>query len=258
VLFAVWNSIGEIERPNFLTISGIVEGIMNPLEKTSIRKICLFDVNETLLDLRALDSEFEKIFGNPSVRKEWFGQFIQSALVSIVTDKYQPFGVIGSAAFNMIAESRGVTVAEEDKKALLSKITQLPPHPEVAENLNRLKQNGYMLVAFTNSTLEVAQKQLTNAGIAQCFDRIISADQVQRLKPAKEAYEMAANTLGVETKDTRLIAAHAWDIAGALSAGCSAAFISRPGMVLDPLYEQPEIVGEDLKVTVDKILELDA
>jgi 2-haloacid dehalogenase len=222
-----------------------------------MKKICLFDVNETLLDLQVLDSGFEKLFGNAAVRKEWFGQFIQSALVSIVTDSYQPFGIIGSAALDMVAERHGVTATEEEKKALLGRITQLPPHAEVAENLERLKQNGHKLAAFTNSTLEVAQKQLENAGIAQYFDKVVSADMAKRLKPAREAYEMAAKSFNVETKDTRLIAAHAWDIAGSLNAGCSAAFVARPGMVLDSLYEQPDIIGRDLKEVVDRIMELD-
>jgi 2-haloacid dehalogenase len=31
-----------------------------------------------------------------------------------------------------------------------------------------------------------------------------------------------------------MVAAHAWDITGALSAGCKAAFVQRPGKALDP------------------------
>jgi 2-haloacid dehalogenase len=54
--------------------------------------------------------------------------------------------------------------------------------------------------------------------------------------------------------EIRLIAAHAWDIAGALRAGCAAAFIVRPGMVLDPLVERPDIVGADLREVADRIL----
>lgn len=222
-----------------------------------MKKICLFDVNETLLDLSALDSDFEKIFGSAAVRKEWFGQFIQSAFVSVITNSYQPFGIIGSAAFDMIAQRHSVTVTSEEKKALLSKIIQLPAHPEVAENLARLKQNGYILAALTNSTAEVANKQLENAGIIQFFDKVLSAEAVNTLKPAKEVYEMAAKSFNVAAKDTRLVAAHAWDIAGAMKAGCSAAFIARPGMVLDPLCEQPSIIGKDLKEIVNQIIEQD-
>jgi len=37
----------------------------------------VFDVNETLLDLSALDPRFERVFGDASVRREWFMQMLQ-------------------------------------------------------------------------------------------------------------------------------------------------------------------------------------
>lgn len=222
-----------------------------------MKKICVFDVNETLLDLAALDPEFERVFGDKAVRKEWFGQFMVSMLVATVTNAYRPFGEIGSAAFDMIAEKRGVAVSADDKKAILNKLADLPPHPEVAESLVALKDAGFTLATLTNSTLEVANKQVQNAGIAYYFDKILSADTVQRLKPAKEPYEMAAQTFGVEVQEVRLIAAHTWDVAGALRAGCKAAFVARPGMVLDPLVPKPDVAGEDLRSVVDQVLKSD-
>ena len=219
-----------------------------------MKKVCVFDVNETLLDLAALDPEFERVFGDKAVRKEWFGQFMVSMLVATVTDAYRPFGEIGAAAFDMIAEKRGVTVSQEDKGAILSKIASLPPHPEVAASLARLKDNGFMLATLTNSTPEVAEKQLQNSNLSQYFDKILSADSIKQLKPAKEVYEMAAKEFGVEVQEIRLVAAHTWDIAGALHAGCKAAFVARPGMVLDPLVEKPDVAGKDLKEVVDEII----
>src|SRR5687767_9568672 len=108
-----------------------------------MKKILIFDVNETLLDLAILDADFEKIFGSADVRKEWFGQFIQSAFVTIITDTYQPFGRIGSAAFDMITEKHGITVSEAEKMALLGKIAYLPPHPEVPAALRKLREYGF-------------------------------------------------------------------------------------------------------------------
>ena len=66
---------------------------------------------------------------------------------------------------------------------------------------------------------------------------------------------MVADHLGVAIGDLRLIAAHAWDIAGALQAGCAAAFVARPGMVLDPSGERPDAVGADLLEVAERILE---
>lgn len=217
-------------------------------------RVCVFDVNETLLDLAALDEHFERAFGDASVRQEWFGQMIQSALVSIVTDAYSDFGAIGGAALQMTAEVHGVDLSEEDRNSILTTVPKLPPHPEVEESLARLRGAGIRLASLTNSTQQVAENQMENSGLGEYFEQILSADTVQRLKPAPEPYRMAAESLGVEIGEIRLVAAHAWDVAGALRAGCAAAFVGRPGKVPDPLVEGPDVIGSDLSEVADKII----
>ena len=221
-------------------------------------RVCVFDVNETLLDLGALDPHFERVFGDASVRQSWFLQLLQSALVATVTDAYSDFGTIGAGALDMTAQRLGVTVSEEDRQLILGGMRELPAHPEVAENLSRLRESGLRLATLTNSTQQVAEAQIANAGLTEHFEQILSADAVQRLKPAPRPYRMAAESLGVKIDEIRLIAAHAWDVAGALRAGCSAAFVARPGMVLDPLVERPDVVGTDLREVADKILAVEA
>ena len=105
-------------------------------------RICVFDVNETLLDLGALDPHFERIFGDAGVRRAWFGQLLQSALVATVTDAYSDFGKIGGAALEMTAERQGVILSDEDKRQILGGMRGLPPHPEVAESLSGCAMQG--------------------------------------------------------------------------------------------------------------------
>jgi 2-haloacid dehalogenase len=221
-------------------------------------RVQVFDVNETLLDLAGLDPHFERIFGDRRVRVTWFTQMIQSALVATVTGAYHPFGAHAMAALEMTAEQAGVPLADDDKQAVAAQLRQLPAHPEVAGALGRLGDAGLRLAALTNSTEEVARAQLEHAGLIESFELVLSADTVGRLKPAPEPYRMAAERLGVAIDQVRLIAAHAWDVAGAASAGCGAtAFVARPGKVLDPLVERPGIVGADLAEVADAILAAD-
>ena len=158
----------------------------------------------------------------------------------------------------MIAEREVVGLSDEDKQRILGAMRELPPHPEVAESLDRLRDAGLRLVTLTNSTQQVAEARMENSGLRGYFEQILSADAVGRLKPAPEPYHMAAESLGVEVRGVRLVAAHAWDVAGALHAGCTAAFVARPGMVLDPLVELPDVVGADLREVADRILEVEA
>ena len=220
-------------------------------------RVLAFDVNETLLDLRALDPHFERVFGDKAVRREWFQQMLQNMFVTIATDRYADFGTIGRGALEMVAERRQVTLSDEHRQTILGTIRQLPPHPEVKEQLGRLRAAGFRMAALTNSTAQTAEAQLAHAGIRDLFEEVLSADAVKRLKPAPEPYRMVAQRFGVALGEVRLVAAHAWDVAGALAAGCAAAFVARPGMVLDPGAPRPGIFGKDLREVADQIIERD-
>lgn len=216
----------------------------------AVSETLVFDVNETLLDLSALDPHFERIFGDAGVRRMWFEQMIHSAMLGVITDTYHDFGSVARGALEQVAARMDVTPTDADTQAVMSRIRTLPPHPEVVEALSLLQNAGIRLVALTNSALNVAEAQLKNAGLTGYFERILSADTVQRLKPALEPYRHAAAELGVPTGELRLVAAHGWDVAGALHAGCKAAFVARPGKVLDTLSPPPDVIGKDvLEVT---------
>jgi 2-haloacid dehalogenase len=61
-----------------------------------VPRVCVFDVNETLLDLGSLDPQFERVFGDASARQAWFGQFLTSWLTAMVTGVYQEFGTMAA------------------------------------------------------------------------------------------------------------------------------------------------------------------
>lgn len=228
-------------------------GRVNAIAKT--KQALVFDVNETLLDLRALDAPFAEVFGEADVRKEWFQQLLQSALVSTVTGRYADFGSIGRAALQMVAARRGRGLSEDETSLILGTVRRLPPHSEVRDALERLRDAGHRLATLTNSTEAVAMAQLEHAELAPLFERILSADTVQRLKPAAEAYRMAADALRVPIGEIWLIAAHPWDVFGAKMAGCRAALVMRPGVVADPVGPAPDLVAADLSEIADRLLD---
>ena len=65
-----------------------------------MRRVIAFDVNETLLDLRALDG----LFGDAAARKRWFGQMLQLAFVGVITDRYVDFSTAQRAALAMLGD----------------------------------------------------------------------------------------------------------------------------------------------------------
>jgi 2-haloacid dehalogenase len=220
-------------------------------------RVIAFDVNETLLDLRALDALFEELLGSAELRGQWFAQMLQLAFVGGLTGQYIDFGAAQKAALQMLAQRIGQTVSDDAVDAVVNRMSSLPPHPEVPEALARLRKAPLKVVALTNSTLSVAEAQLSSAGLRDHFDAVLSADDVRALKPAPAPYLAAAKRFAVAIGEVRLVAAHSWDVSGARAAGAQAAFVARPGMVPSPVGPQPDIVATDIADAVEQILARD-
>jgi 2-haloacid dehalogenase len=217
-------------------------------------KALAFDVNQTLLDVNALRPHFVRVFGDGGALLEWFALLLQYSLVVTVADAYVDFGTVGRAVLEMLANTRGVKLLPEDAARISQGMLALPAHPEVPENLKRLRAAGFRMVTLTNSALPAVKAQLQNAGIAQYFDESISVDSVRRFKPDLEVYRSAATHLGAQPGELLLIAAHAWDVFGATKAGWQTAFVARGGIAPLPLGPKPTISGPDLKAVADAIL----
>ena len=227
------------------------------LKEVLVASVIAFDVNETLLDLHALDEPFEVLLGSASLRPQWFTLMLQLAFTGGLTGRYVSFTAAQRAALGMLAEREGVPLAAGDIDGLVGRMSSLPPHPEVPSALAALARTGLRLVALTNSVQHVAEAQLASAGLVSFFEAVISADGTGHLKPAPQPYHAVAERCGVPIGEVRLVAAHWWDVAGAMAAGCQAAFVARQGMVLSPLGDPPGITGPDLAAVAEQIISID-
>jgi 2-haloacid dehalogenase len=217
-------------------------------------RVIVCDVNETLLDLGALEPHFKEAFGDGRVLQDWFTNVLLYSEVATLAGPYSDFASIGGAALDMVASARGTTLSSADRSRILQGMLTLPAHPDVRDGLQAMRDAGLRLVTLTNSAPGAVQQQLANAGLTAFFERSFSVDAVRRFKPAAEPYRSVADALGRPVDRLRLVAAHAWDIVGALRAGYSAAFVARPGKALYPLGPTPDIVGPDFKSVAQQIV----
>ncbi|WP_308993274.1 haloacid dehalogenase type II [Mariniflexile litorale] len=216
-------------------------------------KVLFFDVNETLLDLTQMKEQVgEALEGRKDLLSLWFTTMLQYSLVTTAGGQYEHFGNIGAAALQMVAANNGITISEsEARHTIVNALRGLPAHPEVKTALKQLKKDGYKLVSFTNSSNEGVKKQFESAGLTEYFDERLSVEDIGKFKPFSDTYAWAARKVGVKPEECMLIAAHGWDVAGALWAGWRAAFISRPGQQTFPLAPKTEIIESDLKKVAD-------
>lgn len=227
-------------------------------EEELMPRVCVFDLDETLLDLSAMKPLFRRHFAADAVQQEWFAQTLQLGFVSTITNHYADFPALARAALDMIAARYGVSLSPEEKKGIVAALRELPAQPEARQALNALAHAGIRVAVLTNSPREMAEAQLDFAAIRDCFDLVLSADTVRRLKPAPEPYRMAADRLAVAPRQVRVVAAQAWDVTGARRAGCAAAFVACSDKVLDPLAPTPDVKGEELSEVIKRIIAVEA
>src|SRR6187455_3771376 len=139
------------------------------------RPLIVFDVNETLLDLETMEPTFQRIFCEKSAMRLWFANLILYSAALTVAGCYVPFTDIGTAVMKMLADTRGIKIAEKDKKELKDKFSTMPPHREVPAALRKLRAAGFRLFALTDNLLEVQTRQLEHGGIVDLFERRFSA-----------------------------------------------------------------------------------
>ena len=211
-----------------------------------MKPLLIFDVNETLLRVDALQPEFSQLFGDPHVLKEWFDAVVLYSQTATLIDNYEDFSTLAEQALDMVAAAKEVVIDDEDKRGILQRMLSLPAHPEVPAALEGLHVAGFRLVALTNSNHKAAESQLTNAGIRHLFERVLSVDAVRKFKPAPEVYAYAGSELKATPGEMLLIAAHPWDVQGAMRAGLRGAFIKRSGKSWFSKTLKPEFTAANL------------
>jgi 2-haloacid dehalogenase len=212
--------------------------------------VLVFDVNETLIDIDAMAPLFEQIFGDARAMREWFGQLVMYSMTTALSDCYVDFFTLGQGILRMLGEIHGTQTTDADLQRIKQAMLTMPAHPDVADGLSTLRDNGFRLVTLTNSPPNPdGRSPLENAGLGGHFERQFSVDVCRSFKPARDVYDYVCRELRVAPADCMMVAAHVWDTIGAQSAGFRGALITRPGNAPLPVdgLPQPTLIATDLR-----------
>jgi 2-haloacid dehalogenase len=223
-----------------------------------VPSICVFDVNETLLDIEFLAPLFQRLFGDRKVLREWFGQLILYSEAITLSGPYTTFFTLAQGVLKMLGAIHNVSIQQVDIEELRMRLLTMPAHPDVPAGLKQLKDAGFRLVTLTNSPPDPQTSPLKHAGIDGWFEKSFSIDRVRRFKPAPQVYHVVAEELDVPPAAICMVAAHVWDTIGAQSIGCSGALIARPGNAPLPVHglPQPQAVAPDLPGLATQLIKL--
>ena len=216
--------------------------------------VVAFDVIDTLMSLEPLRTRLTDIGQPPGLLEAWYTRTLRDGMALSATGDYVAFTDVAEAALRGLTH---YTVSDEQVAAVMAGWDELPAFPDAAPAVTRLTEAGVRVACLTNGSAHLTSSFIDRAGLGSGVERVISAQEVYRWKPAGVVYLYAASVMDVPTERMALVAAHDWDCHGAKRAGLTAGWVSRKAGGFGAPFAAPDVVGEDLTEVAAKLLALE-
>ncbi len=180
-----------------------------------------FDIIGTLFPLDPVRAALTAQGAPERALDVWFASALRDYFALSHAGDYAPLAeVLEKSLPRTLAELGAEPV---DAGLILGAFRSLDAAPGAAEAVENLASADTKIVALTNGSESLTRGLVEGAGLAAHFSAYLSCDSIRVSKPHPRVYEMAK---GVAEGKLWLVAAHAWDILGALRAGWRAAWVA--------------------------------
>jgi 2-haloacid dehalogenase len=197
-------------------------------------KALAFDLFGTLID----NASISKIFPDLDIRVDpklfletWRSKHLQYAWLLTILNRYEPFSELSIRALRFTTKIYHIELTDGQIRKLTEARMHLDPFPDSKKGLVDLKKmvgnKKLVYSVLSNGEADITNKILSNTGLREYFDHVLSGEAIRKYKPSTEAYMIASDILGIPLSEILMISSHTWDIAGAQSAGMLTCLIDR-------------------------------
>jgi 2-haloacid dehalogenase len=202
--------------------------------------VIVFDVNETLSDMSPLGARFVDVGASASAAPLWFASVLRDGFALAVVGDNPPFaGVARELLLAQLGEAQLNRPLEDAVQHVMDGYAALELHADVTRGVDSLHEDGFRLVTLSNGSVSVAERLLTQGGLRDRFELLLSVQDAGAWKPAPQSYAYAAEQCGVPLEEMVLVACHPWDVDGARRVGMQTAWVNRSGGPFPATFTEP-------------------
>lgn len=219
-----------------------------------VRSVCVFDAYGTLFDvdgaaravgLEAGQERFAAHWQRVSAR--WRDKQLQYSWLRTIMGLHADFWQVTRDGLDWALEAEGLDGDQGLRERLLALYRVLPPYPEAAAMLDRLRAMGCRTAILSNGSPEMLAAAVTSARLEQRLDAVLSVEQAGRFKPAAGVYDLVGRHFGCTPEAVLFVSANGWDAAGASGYGFTTVWVNRNGHPVDRLPHRPRHQVTDLQ-----------
>ena len=215
-----------------------------------------FDVYGTLIDTNGVLTLLENFIGEKAkaFSSTWRDKQLEYSFRRGHMQNYVSFAVCTKQALDYTCLFYKENLSIKQRAELMAIYALLPAFDEVKVALEKFKEKGFRLFAFSNGKKEAVEKLLANARILDLFDGVVSVDDIKTFKPSPGAYAHFLRSADARSGESWLISSNPFDVTGSISAGMRSAWIQRSSeAIFDPWEIQPTIKVNSLLELTNRI-----
>lgn len=188
----------------------------------------VFDLYGTLIDISSLRAIVALHAESPEQFVQlWRDRQLALAFAAGSSNTYADFDELTARALDETATRSHVTLASDDRDALLAGWTQADFFADVQPTVAALNARGLRSAVLTNGTARSARALLINGGLIDAFDAVLTADIVQRYKPEEAVYGLVTSHYHCAPHEVVFISSNDWDASGAARVGFRSIWCNR-------------------------------
>lgn len=209
--------------------------------RNEMPRACVFDAYGTLFDYASAVTKCGEELGNKreDLSRLWREKQLQYTWLRSLQNRHADFWQVTSDALDYALKTLGLE-ARNLRERLLEAYRILDAFPEVPGVLRHLKQKRVRTAVLSNGTPEMLQSAISNAGLTELLDEVLSVEEVGVYKPHPRVYQLAVDRLGSRASDISFQSSNAWDAWAASAFGMRVVWCNRYSQEAECLPGHPD------------------
>jgi 2-haloacid dehalogenase len=211
---------------------------------------CVFDAYGTLFDVNSAARTAQDSLGEKwqPLAELWRVKQLQYTWLRSLAGHHADFWQVTGDALDCAMAA--LHIDDPNLRArLMNLYLALTAYPEVPLVLRQLKAGGMKLAILSNGTPAMLAAAVTNAGIADFFEDLLSVEEVKVYKPHPSVYRLACDRLKVFAGQVCFVSSNGWDAYSAKAFGFRVLWCNR-------LAQEPERIPETPDAQITTLEEL--
>jgi len=209
-------------------------------------KVCAFDAYGTCFDINSAAKSLANKIGKDwlAFSSTWRTVQLEYTWLRSLMKRYVDFWKVTEDSLEYAMESHGID--KNFKNELLNLYKKLNPYPELKDCLKSLKSKKLKICILSNGSTDLLKQLISNAGVQELFDDLISVEDVKIFKPDPQVYELVTKKYKCKPEEVCFMSSNTWDIVGGGLFGYQTVWVDRFNKKFDKLDYKPNMQIKDL------------